>query len=131
MDRMKRLLGLGLVVGLSVAGAPWSSAVAGEALSADQIKALISGKTVYAKHLKKGFDFKVYFDADGKTAIRDDGGNPVETTYSFDGDKHCLEWKGKNRCAQIVDNGDGTYSRLNKSGKAFIIWNRFVDGKDL
>ena len=110
-----------------------SPAQAGEVdyLSADQVKAIIAGKTVHAEHLKKGFDFKVYFDADGETAIRQQQGETTTTTYSFQGKKHCIKWRGRNRCAFIQDNGDGTYSRINRKGKAKVKWVKIVEGKDL
>lgn len=86
-------------------------------LDATAIKTLITGKTIYATHLKKDFKFKVYFDKDGKSAIRQQKGKNTETTYRFEGSKHCIHWKGKDRCANIVDNGDGTYSRVNNKSK--------------
>lgn len=108
-----------------------TTAQAEDYMSADQIKSLIAGKTVYAEHLKRGFEFKVYFDSDGTTAIRQQKGETTTTTYSFKGDKHCIQWRGKNRCANISDNGDGSYSRINKRGKAVVKWIKVEDGKQL
>lgn len=54
----------------------------------------------------------------------------METTYGFVGDQHCLLWKGKNRCAKVIDNGNGTYTRINNKGKPIIKWNKIVEGKD-
>ena len=123
------LINTAAILGLMLSGSMLANA--DEYLSADKIKALISGKTVHAQHLKKDFEFKVYFDADGKTAHRYQGGDTTETTYKYDGDKHCIFWKGKDRCANIRDNGDGTYSRINKKGIEAIKWKKIVDGKDL
>jgi hypothetical protein len=110
-------------------------ASAGETLTGDQIRALITDKTIQAEHLGKGFTFEVYFDPDGKTATRTHKGAKVTTAYSIDGDEHCLLWNGANRCATIMDNGDGTYSRINTSGryrgKAVVKWIRFEDGNRL
>ena len=105
--------------------------IAGEALSVDKVKSLIIGNTVYASHLKKDFEFKVYFDVDGVTAYRNQDGDTVKTTYKFEGNRHCLYWKDKDRCANILDNGDGTYNRLNPNGKSFVKWNKVVKGKEL
>lgn len=105
---------------------------AAEALSADAIKALISGKTVQAEHLKKGFKFKVYFTADG-AATREWKGDIQEGSYFFKGNLHCINVGGGDKCASIVPNGDGTYKRL-KGGnedKHFIDWLSISDGKKL
>ena len=104
--------------------------LADDFLDADAIKALISGKTITAEH-KRGFTFKVYFDADGETAIRQQDGDETETTYKFKGNRHCIFWKGRDRCANIRDNGDGTYARVNRSGKVPVTWVEITDGKDL
>lgn len=104
---------------------------AGEELNAEDVKSLVVGNTISATHLLKDFDFKVFFDADGKTAIRSQGGDTTKTKYSFEGNKHCLKWKGKNRCANIVKNDDGTYSRVNKKGKSVVQWNEIVKGNQL
>lgn len=108
-----------------------SPVMAGENMSADQIKALIAGKSMHAEHMIKDFEFDLYFDADGETAHRSQGGDTTKTTYKFKGDKHCIFWKGANRCAFIRDNGDGTYSRVNGRDKEIIKWSNIVDGNKL
>ena len=108
-----------------------ASTVAEDYMGEEAVKALVVGNTIHAEHLKKDFEFKVYFDADGKTAIREQGGDSAETTYEFKGNKHCIFWKEKNRCANILDNGDGTYFRVNKNAKKIIKWNKIVKGNDL
>lgn len=104
--------------------------LADDYMGADKIKDLISGKTIYAKHLKRNFTFKVFFDVDGETALRTDFGKTKKTKYEFKGNKHCIYWKGKNRCANILDNGDGTYTRVNKKGKKMIMWTKIIEGKE-
>jgi len=104
---------------------------ADEFMSEEAIKSLLIGNTVHATHLKKEFDFKVHFSDDGKTAIREQHGDATETTYEFKGNKHCIFWKDKNRCANIIDNGDGSYFRVNKKGKKKIKWNKVTKGKDM
>jgi hypothetical protein len=108
---------------------------AGDTLSGDEIRELITDKTIQAEHLTKGFTFEVYFDPDGKTAIRKQKGATVTTAYSIKGDEHCLLWNGGNRCAKIQDNGDGTYTRINTNGKAkgkaVVKWVQFEAGNQL
>lgn len=118
-----------IIIGISVLFS--GSAIAENFVPADKLSGLIINKTVHAKHLKKGFEFSVYFDKDGKTAFRKQGSDVTQTTYKIDGDKHCIFWKGKDRCAQILDNGDGTYTRVNKKGKQIVKWTRLEDGKKL
>ena len=101
---------------------------ASEALSADAIKALIVGKTVQAENIRKGFKFKVYFTADGKVT-REWKGDMQEGTYSFDGNKHCINVGGGDKCGTIVANGDGTYKRLKNGRKHVINWLSFTEGK--
>ncbi len=109
------------------------SASAETYLSASKIKELISGNTIDAEHLKKGFSFKVFFDKDGKTAIRNQKGNSKTISYKYEGDKdkHCIHWAGKDRCAKILDNGDGTYTRINPKGKKIVKWTKINKGKTL
>lgn len=104
---------------------------AGDMVPGDKLSSLVMGKTIRAKHLKKGFEFSIYFDKDGKTAFRKQGSDITQTTYRIDGNQHCIFWKGKDRCAQLLDNGDGTYSRVNKKGKQVVKWMKLEDGKKL
>lgn len=108
-----------------------SQIIAGDVLSIDKVKSLVIGNTVEASHLKKDFEFKVYFDLDGVTAYRKQNGDIVKTTYKFEENKHCIYWKDKDRCANIVDNGDGTYNRVKPNGKSFVKWIKVVKGKVL
>lgn len=100
-------------------------------LNADKLKELIIGHTAFSVHLEKGFEFQVYFDADGKTAYRTHRGDIVQTTYSFNGNQHCIYWKDKNRCASLLDNADGTFTRVTPNGKHAIKWTKVVPGKQL
>lgn len=102
-----------------------------EFLATEQIEALVIGKTVHARHLKKGFEFTVYFDPDGSTAVRKQAGEIIKTTYRIEANKHCLLWKGRDRCAGIFDNGDGTYDRVNQNGIHIVKWTKIVSGEEL
>jgi len=102
--------------------------MADDFMGADAVKALVVGSTIQAQHLKKDFEFSVHFHTDGKTATRERDGDSVDTTYKFKGDKHCIYWNGKDRCANILDNGDGTYTRVNKKGKHVVKWTKVTPG---
>lgn len=101
-----------------------------EYMTTEKIKSVVFGKTFYAKHLIKDFKFKVFFDVDGVTAYRTKEAEVIKTTYKFDGNKHCIFWRGNDRCANILDNGNGTYTRV-KNGKHMVDWYKVVQGKDL
>lgn len=105
---------------------------AGEVMTGKEIKTLITGKTVQAEHLKKGFTFTVYFAADG-SAIRKKNGDNIDGTYTIKDNKHCVNFGNGDKCATILPNGGGTYIRLKNgnSNKGFIKWSKIVDGKHL
>lgn len=106
---------------------------AGKVLSADEVKALVSGKTVHAKHEKKGFNFSVYFNADGSVVRKWKNDTLQDGKWFFKDNLHCINVGGSDKCGSIEDNGDGTYSRLKNgdSNKRFITWTKIVDGKNL
>jgi len=108
-----------------------------EQLSGDQVRALISDKTVYAYHEKKDFDIVTYFSADGtfKSLRR---GDVYPGKWRIDGDKHCIRrndpFSGqprKERCMYIEKDGD-TYKRIKEKGSGkrihVITYKRFADG---
>jgi hypothetical protein len=106
------------------------TANAGEPLSAAALKALISGRTAHAEHLKRGFTFKAYFKENGEY-IRYKDGSTNEGNWRIEDDgSHCVDWGYNERCATMEDNGDGTYTRVLKNGKRIIRWNKLVDGRD-
>lgn len=93
-------------------------------LSGDEIKTLLTGKTVYVT-VNSSTQWRQYFAADGGSA-RDNG----ETSdWTVEGDKHC-NTASATRCAAIRDNGDGTYARLKPNGSPLVIWTKLVNGKD-
>lgn len=103
--------------------------MAGDTLSGDKIKTLISGKTLSAEHIK-GFKFKVYFDGKGHY-VRNKDGNITEGTFTIKDSQHCVNVGGNDKCATIVDNGDGTYKRMKNGKKHFITWSNITAGKHL
>lgn len=113
-----------------MAGASFQ-ANAGNVLSADEIKALIVGKTVHAKHEKKGFTFSAYFNEDGSLIRKWKDGELQNGKYFFKDNMHCINVDDGDKCATMEANGDGTYKRLKNGKKHVITWQKLVDGKDL
>jgi hypothetical protein len=119
-----------VVLGLSVGLMLSTSAFAGKALNTDEVKALVTGKTADAEHLLRGFKFKAYFNPNGDLTQLKENGDTVEGTWQVDAEGlHCVDFGAGDRCATVVDNGDGTWSRVNKNGKPVVKWTGFVDGK--
>lgn len=117
-------LGLGLVGALLA-----TSAVAARTLSAAELKALISDKTVLVTRLKDGAQWRVYFGPDGKQITKGDRNSEGDWWIAEDG-KHCNA-EGMLKCASIVDNGDGTYSRMKEDGQPLVSWSEFSSGNKL
>lgn len=97
---------------------------AAKVLSGDEIKALITHKTVLVVKTSSS-QWRQYFAADG-TSNRDNG---EKSTWYIENDKHC-NTATPLLCAAIRDNGDGTYSRLQSNGDVAVTWTKIVDGKD-
>ena len=100
---------------------------AGETLSADAVKKLISGKTAHALS-PTGNTPKVYFAPDGKLYRYIDSKLSEGTWRVEDDGTHCVSIAGG--CAKVVSNGDGTYDRITEKGVVIARWLSIVDGKD-
>jgi len=105
------------------------SAVAGDKMSAEAVTKLISGNTVHVVRNKDGVEFKMYFSAEGVAQRLIQGKVKYGSWEVKPNGKHCINMGGKDKCAAVQDNGDGTYSRLNKRGKATVTWKKFENGK--
>ena len=96
-------------------------------LSGDELRALITDKTVQVTRAKDGAQWKVYFGADGKSLSSDTGEGSWEVNGSGE---HCNSGV-RLKCAKVADNGDGSYARLKPNGDVAVTWTTIVDGKDL
>jgi len=102
---------------------------AGETLSADAVKKLLTGKTAHALGAVSGATPKNYFAPDGKL-YRSMNNKLLEGTWYVEADgTHCV--KGMpGGCAKVVNNGDGTYDRVTENGEVYARYLTIVDGKD-
>jgi len=105
---------------------------AGGYMSADEVKALVTGKTTIGHHAFKDSDGAGYFDASGKTY----GKNRGLGTWRVKSDgAHCIKNDGskKERCRYIKKDGD-VYKRyvvkgdVMKSHKHVWTWTKIEDG---
>ena len=90
-------------------------------MSGPDIMSLLSGNTVSGSSLSKGYKFTVFYDASGAVRGKNDNG-PVGGEWMVKGDKFCSKRDGKTKCNKIVDNGDGTYSKLNGKDKKVTLF---------
>lgn len=95
-------------------------------LSGDEIKALITGKTVYVVVPNSSTNWRQYYAADGSSA-RDNG---QTSTWQVEGDIHCNTAAKNNPCLPIRDNGNGTYDRMKSDGSPAVTWTKIIDGKE-
>lgn len=106
---------------------------AGDFMSADKVKALLSGKTVVGKGLKKNFTVTTYFAPDG-TMTGNKNGNQRKGMWRVESDGlQCVEFDdGASNCRYIKDNGDGTYTKIKVKGDGdeieTVLWESIQDG---
>lgn len=97
-------------------------------LSAAELEKLMIGNTIRFHHLLSGWRAMSYFDADG-TALVGDENIVLAGTWRINPDgTHCVGLGGRQACARVQSNGDGTYSPL-ASGKPVMTWLAVTKGK--
>ena len=113
---------------LLLAGTLSFAAISGDLLSADEVKKLITDKTVHVTVNDNGQQMKFYFAPDGRGY---ETGNRVIGMWEVrDNGEHCASWSAL-KCARIENLGNGQYGRLNPAGKAVLTWTKFEDGNKL
>jgi hypothetical protein len=105
---------LKFVVGLLLASQVFS-AQAGVNLSAEEVKALLSDKTVFAKHEKDRYTFIDYFAPDGSAKQLADTGEKKTGSWRVESDgTFCVSWVGDSDpvCGPLIASGEGQYKRM-------------------
>lgn len=99
-------------------------------LSAAELENLMIGNTIRFHSLMTGWRALTYFDPDG-TALVGDEHIVFAGTWRINPDgTHCVGLGGRQGCARVQSNGDGTYSPL-ASGKPVMTWLAVSKGKPL
>lgn len=105
---------------------------AADTLSAEQVTALFSDKTVEYQHAKLGFDFVAYHAPDGSLRGTRDGQPMSELQWSVNEQGElCIAYNHKQRCYPIMreDNHYKKYTLDNNGEKKILItYQRFIDG---
>ena len=108
---------------------------AGEQLSSDALKELLTDKTVTGEHFRHGLT-KTYYGTDGSVQSESDSGKQRVGKWWIDEDsnKRCIRWDHKNKdfCHYIEKNGDGSYTIIHgKKGKRLVEIKSLQEGKHL
>lgn len=97
------------------------------ALSGEQIKTLLTGKT--ASYInRKGWSVENTFNADGSASLKfltgKFAGDVRNNSWLVRGDQICytLKRNSKTTCGKLLDNGNGTYNRLNSDGSLRVVF---------
>ncbi len=98
-------------------------------LGADELKALIMGKTIEVGDPSRVL-FRVYFDADGQRYALQDGGEYALPWRVLPDGTQCVTTSEGDDCARVARNGDGTYTRY-RDGSAVNLWLQIIPGKAL
>jgi len=112
-----------------------NGAFAGERMTDEQIKQLISGNTTYGKSETKDRHGYAFWRADGTVVGWNSEEGARKGTWRTANDMICRQDEGdKERCNEVYDNGDGTYGRyvqpknLAFPRKHVATWTKVVPG---
>ncbi|MGB5473798.1 MAG: hypothetical protein WBQ78_10015 [Gammaproteobacteria bacterium] len=82
-------------------------------MSAAEVTHLLANNTMHCSNLQKGEAFTNYFRDDGTvTRLTAEGGKIQGTWRVTDDGQHCLDWGEHERCNPVVDQGNGTYQKI-------------------
>ena len=125
---MKRMQIFIVAITVILIGSYLPHAGAGEKLTKEETRQLISGNTVEEVFVEKTLQNKIYFTAEGDFKRIDQNNNPDSGKWDFDHDGSlCLERK-KRKCWFLEVAGEGVYHVIGRrSGQHVRTW-RLVQG---
>ncbi len=129
---MPRIPSSGLAVALAMfLGVFSQQSQAQEALSGDQVRALITGNTLQGSFMTNPLTMVFYEDGVVRGSIGMTGSD--DGTWEIEGDNYCNEWvtyfSGVRRCYQWVRQGDGYLLKNVDSFRVRDIQGRIEKGK--
>ncbi len=95
-------------------------AQAGGQLSVEEVRALLTDRTVHARHEKDRYNFRNYYAPDGSAKQLTDQGEKKSGTWRLDSDGTlCVQWEGaaEATCGPLIALGDGRYKRMRTNPK--------------
>ena len=82
-------------------------------MSADAVKNLLANNTMNCTNLVKNKEFTNYFRDDGTVTKLTSEGTKIQGKWRVTDDgQHCLDWGEHERCNLVVDEGNGTYHKI-------------------
>lgn len=126
-----RWLAAALAVAAVLLGAGPRASVAQEALTGDQVRALITGNTLQGSFMANPLTMVFYADGVVRGSIGLTGSD--SGTWEIEGDNYCNEWvtyfSGVRRCYRWYPDGDGYVLKNVDEFRARNIQGRIVKGK--
>lgn len=117
------------VLALAALAAWGSPALADNLMSMAEVKALITGNTVYMQNLENKLFLRMHYEPSGQFAVLRDDGARYDGLWSVRADGTlCIVAQGE-VCGKIQKNTEGTYTRLVGGAPAFK-WLTVTPGKD-
>lgn len=92
-----------------------STAAADETMNTAQLRALVTGNTLYveipvgAPGAPDGGTAPIYYGEDGSAAAQLPAGLKLVGTWTLEEDRYCIDWDNgpKNSCSQLIRGSDG------------------------
>ena len=105
-----------------------SSVAAQSTLGMADVKALISGNTVFTVNVATGRTYSLYFDASGEVQLQREDAGVFSGVWSVRADgTHCVSFNDET-CGMIEKNADGTYTRVVAGAPPFK-WTKISPGR--
>lgn len=99
-----------------------------QAMTADEIKATLSGNTAEGQLLKWGISHQTYFHTSGEFRRVDGNGNKGKGKWYVDNYNHlCFEAR-RSRCRIIKKRDDGGYNMYNRKEELIATFDKIVPG---
>ena len=89
------------------------SLLSAELMSDDAIKSLLTNNTINCKNFEKDHESIVYFRDNGTATRLNHEGEMIPGNWHVTGSgQHCVDWGEHERCNTVVDQGNGTYQKI-------------------
>jgi len=97
------------ILALAFSGALFSA----EPMSADAVMSLLTNNTINCRNLQKNHESSVYFRDDGTATRLNPEGEKIQGNWRVtENGQHCVNWGEEERCNSVVDQGGGSYQKI-------------------
>jgi hypothetical protein len=106
---MKMKLIASSMLALTFSGALFSA----ESMSVDAVKSLLTNNTINCKNFQMNHESNIYFRDDGTATRLNHEREKIPGKWRVtDNGQHCVDWGEDERCNSVVDQGNGTYQKI-------------------